>query len=265
MAGVPPHDVSDVARDAWLSVRDDLRRILGDDLVAVWAHGGTISGTNPAGTGDLDTHVLLARRPDGATARSIEDAADAVARDRDVELDTWFVLADDAARADPPRHAWREGKRDTAWALHRAHWLAGRYVNLHGPEPAEIVKPPSWKELQTELDRELEHIERHVVEGDTDVHEATYAILNGSRILYAIENRSVVITKRAAGIWALKHLPARWHTALQAAERSYEGQATADDPGLLAAEMAPFVTFVRERMPPTGDRPAGALPPWSGY
>ena len=246
MAGVPPYDVSDVARDAWLSVRDDLRRILGDDLVAVWAHGGTISGTNPAGTGDLDTHVLLARRPDGATARSIEDAAD-------------------AARADPPRHAWREGKRDTAWALHRAHWLAGRYVNLHGPEPAEIVKPPSCKELQTELDRELEHIERHVVEGDTDVHEATYAILNSSRILYAIENRSVVITKRAAGIWALKHLPARWHTALQAAERSYEGQATADDPGLLAAEMAPFVTFVRERMPPTGDRPAGALPRWSGY
>ena len=36
--------------------------------------------------------------------------------------------------------------RDKAWALHRAQWLAGHCVVLHGPEPADIVSAPTWAE-----------------------------------------------------------------------------------------------------------------------
>lgn len=49
-----------------------------------------------------------------------------------VEWDSWYVLEADASRAGIPRHAFRQGLADTAWALHRAHWLAGRYVLLAG-------------------------------------------------------------------------------------------------------------------------------------
>ena len=253
-----------VARRAWLDLTQELRRELGDDLVAVWAYGGTTSLGDPAHKGDLDTYVIVRHRPDEPTIRSIDGVHATTATAHGVEWDAWYVTADDARRSDPPSHAWRQGSRDTSWAINRAHWLAGRHVTLHGAEPDEIVVAPTWEELLGELDRELEHIERHVVEGDTEPDEATYALLNGSRILHALETRDVTISKAAAGRWALQQLPARWHPALQAANRAYLGRADSADVQLLATEMAPFVAFVREHLPPAKDRPDGVLPRWSG-
>jgi hypothetical protein len=231
----------------------------------MWAHGGTISVEDPAHAGDLDTYVIVSRSPDDATARAVEHAHDSIATEHGVEWDVWYVRLEDAGSAEPPRHAWRNDRRDTSWAIHRAHWLAGRYVTLHGAEPSELVAEPSWDELEAELERELEHIERHVVEGDTDPYEATYAILNGSRILYAVATHDVAISKRAAGTWALEHLPGRWHAVLRAARRTYDGVPDAGDAAMLADEMASFVASVRERMPNTMDRPADEGPRWSGY
>lgn len=264
MAGIPLDKVPNSARTAWLALRDELQRTLKDDLVAMWAYGGTTAVDDPTQAADLDTYVILSGSPDEATARAIDDTHDALARDLGVEWDAWYVRVDDARGEDPPRHAWREGRRDTSWAINRAHWLAGRYANLHGPEPADVVKAPTWEELEGELDREVEHIERHVVEGDTDPYEATYAILNGSRILHSVETHNVAISKRAAGTWALEHLPDRWHPALTAAVRTYDGHPADRDVALLAEEMAPFVAFVRERMPPIDDRPDDTEPRWSG-
>ena len=109
-----------VAQAAWSDLRDRLRSILRDDLVAVWAHGGTTSAGDQPHAGDLDTHVVLARRPDAATSGGIEDVHRATAETHGVEWDAWYVLADDARRSDPPPHAWQEGRRDTSWAIHRA-------------------------------------------------------------------------------------------------------------------------------------------------
>lgn len=265
VAGIALDRVPTNARTAWLALRDELRDILRDDFVAMWAYGGTTAVDDPAHAGDLDTYVVLSSQPDEQTVRAIEDAQDAIARAHGVEWDTWYVLADAARSVDPPRHAWRQERRDTAWALNRGHWIAGRYASLHGPDPAELVRAPTPEELERDLSRELEHIERHVVEGDNDPYEATYAMLNGSRILHSVETTSVAISKRAAGAWALEHLPARWHPALSAAVRNYEGRPADGDVALLAEEMAPFVAFVRERMPPNEDRPADTLPRWSGY
>jgi hypothetical protein len=246
-------------------LRDELQRLLQDDLVAIWAYGGTISVDDPAHKADLDTYVILSRRPDEAITRAIEEAQATTASAHGVEWDTWYVLADAASSAEPPRHAWHEERRDTAWAINRAHWLAGRYAGVHGAEPSALVETPTPEAIEGELSRELEHIERHVVEGDTDPYEATYAILNGSRIFHSVRTDNVAISKRAAGAWALEHLPARWHSALRAAIRNYEGRPADGDVALLAEEMAPFVSFVRKRMPFAEDRPAGDLPRWSGY
>ena len=265
MAAIPLDRIPTIARSAWIALRSDLQRILGDDLVAMWAYGGTVSLDDPARVGDLDTYAILLRPPGEEAARSIEEAQDTIARDHGVEWDAWYVLADAAAGADPPRHAWRQERRDTSWAINRAHWLAGRYASFHGAEPSELVAAPSWEELEAELDRELEHIERHVMEGDSDPYEATYAFLNGSRVLHALETRDVALSKRAAGQWALDHLPASWHPALAAAIRTYDGQRADGDAELIAAQMAPFVVFVRERMPRTDGRPGNAVPRWSGY
>ena len=258
-------ELPEVARNAWLRLRDELNAVLGEDLVAIWAYGGTVVSAGAPRAADLDTYVIVNRSPDEATAQRIEAAHEQIGCELGVQWDAWYVLADDARRPEPPRHAYREGRRDTSWAINRAHWLAGRYVRLHGPVPAEIVPPPRWEEIEVDLRRELEHLERHVVEGDTDPYEASYAILNGSRILHALETGNVAISKREAGSWALAHLPTRWHVTLRAAQRCYQGQRAGDDGNLIAAEMAPFVAFVRERLPRDEDRPADALPRWSGY
>jgi hypothetical protein len=242
-------DIPQPARMAWLRLRDELHGTLGEDLVAIWAHGGKTSLDGPPRSGDLDTYVILRRRPDEEAVRHIEDAHEEIARTHEIEWDAWYILVDDARRPGDPRHAYREERRDTSWAVNRAHLLAGRYVQLYGPEPEQIVPPPTWPELERDLRREVEHLERHVLEGDTDPYEASYAILNGSRVVHSLDTRSVAISKVGAGAWAQEHLPDRWHPTLRAAGRAYEGQATPDDMALIAAEMAPFVAMVRERLP----------------
>ena len=254
----------EAARTAWLRLGDELEAILGDDLVAIWAYGSTTAVEGPPRSADLDTYVIVRRPPDEPTARRIEEAHAAIAEETGAAWDIWYVLEEAARQREAPRHAYREERRDTAWAINRAHWLAGRYAHVYGADPAEVVAPPTWSELQVDLDRELEHVERHVLEGDTDPYEATYAILNGSRILRAVETGDVAISKRAAGHWALEHLPVRWHPALDAAGRAYDGMATSEDEERLASEMAPFVAMVRERLPAVTPRSDDA-PRWSGY
>jgi hypothetical protein len=262
---VPLDNLPEVARTAWLRLRDELRQILGDDLIAMWAYGGTTFPDPPRRSGDLDAHVVLERAPGERTAQNIEAAHDTIGAEHGVEWDTWYILAADARRPESPPHAFRPGRRDTAWALHRAHWLAGRYIHLYGARPEEIVPAPTWAELEVDLSRELEHIERHIVEGDTDPHEAAYAIFNGSRILRAVETGDVATSKRAAGAWALEHLPPEWHAAIRAAGRSYDDRATPEDAELLAATMAPFIAMVRQRLPALEEASGEASPRWSGY
>jgi hypothetical protein len=248
------------AREVWLSLDHEISAILGRDLVAIWAYGSLVGADRPRRPADLDTHVVLRSRPNAGTAARIKDV---VAGIEGVEFDIWFITLDDARRNEEPPHAFREGRRDTSWAIHRAHWLAGRVITIHGLPPTEVVMAPPWEDIVRELDRELEHMERHVHEGDTDPYEASYAILNGSRILRTLETHDPVLSKREAGAWALEHLPGRWLPALQAALRAYDERATPDDARLLASEMAPFVATVRDQLPATRD--ADAIPRWSGY
>ena len=262
---VPLEQLPELPRRAWTRLREELSALLGDDLVAIWAYGGTTAVDGPPRSADLDTYVILHRSPDAQTAQGIEDVQAAIAGEIGVDWDAWYVLEDDARRPEAPRHAFLADRRDTSWAVNRAHWLAGRYAHLYGREPSEIVPPPTWSELEVDLHRELEHLERHVAEGDTDPYEATYEFLNGSRILRAAETGDVAISKRAAGRWALEHLPVRWHPALAAANRAYEGEATPDDAALLASEMAPFVAMVKERLPSATPATEDAQPRWSGY
>ncbi|MBA2338542.1 MAG: DUF4111 domain-containing protein [Acidimicrobiia bacterium] len=262
---VPLEQLPKCARNAWTRLRDGLFGILGDDLVAMWAHGGTTFGDGAPRSADLDTYVIVRRSLETGTVQEVEDLHAAIAGQMGVDWDAWYVLEEDARRRAAPRHAYRDDRRDTSWAINRAHWLAGRYALLHGRKPAEVVPPPSWSELQVDLDRELEHLERHVAENDTDPVEATYALLNGGRILRALETGDVATSKRSAGSWALDHLPVRWHSALRAADRAYEGQATPEDADLLASEMAPFVAMVRKRLPAATPRTDQRRPRWSGY
>jgi hypothetical protein len=261
---VPLEELPPVAVQAWTRYRDEARRILGDDLTAVWGYGGTVFPDRPKRPGDLDTFTVIERVPDGSSRDAIERTQDEITRDLGVEWDIWYVLSADAGGGTPPPHAWEAGRRETGWAINRAHWLAGCYVHLHGERPEGLLVAPQREEIDTALSRELEHLERHVLEGDDDPFEATYAIWNGSRILRAIETGDVAISKRSGGTWALEHLPERWHDAIRAADRAYDGGAAPGDEEILRRAMGPFVAMVRERLPLVEPRPSGAPARWGG-
>ena len=250
---IPIEGVPGVARTAWMRLRDELVAILGDDLMAVWAFGGTASASATDAFGDLDTFVVVRRPVEASTATAIDELQKTIARETGVEWDTWYVTDAAARRPGLLHHAWRDRINETS-AIDRAHWLGGRFILLHGAEPAEIVPPPSASEIEAALRAEMEHLERHVEAGDTDPYEATYAFLNGSRIVRAIETGDVVISKREAGRWGLEHLPHRWRPALQAAMRAYERRSSPEDEALLASEMAPFVAMVRDELTRSSSR-----------
>jgi len=258
-------ELPNVAAQAWLRFRDEVRPLLGEDLTALWGYGGTVFPDRPGHLGDLDTFAVFERVPDEDTKRGLERAEDEIARAHGIEWDTWYVLAADAARSDPPRHALDQARRHSSWAIDRAHWYAGRYVDLSGRAPVELVPRPTWPEIEAALSRELEHLERHVLEGDDDAFEATYAIWNGSRILHAIETGDVAVSKRSAGMWAMEHLAECWHEAIRAAFRAYGREATPRDEAILRDAMAPFVAMVREHLPLVEPRPEEAPPRWGGY
>ena len=252
------------AAQAWARLADEARKPLGDTLTALWGHGGTVFPDRSRRLGDLDTVAVLERVPDERAKRELQQAEAEIAREYDIDWDIWYVLTADAARAEPPPDALHPERRLTSWAIERAHWHAGHYVKLFGRAPERLVPPPTWPEIEAALSRELEHIERHVEEGDDDPFEATYAIWNGSRMLYAIDTRDVAISKRSGGTWALEHVPERWHQAIRAAGRAYDGEATPQDAEVLREDMAPFVAMVREYLPLVDPRAPGEPPRWSG-
>ena len=145
----------------------------------------TISGTTfpdrPLHPGDLDICAVTAtvtpeerepaawhKDPTTRPAR-IYAAQNAISDDSGIPFDTTYLLESETAQGEPPHDAFNRHRRLTCWAISRAHWLAGQYVHLHGLRPEELVVAPTAAELRLALDRELEHLERHVPrEGKTN-------------------------------------------------------------------------------------------------
>jgi Domain of unknown function (DUF4111) len=268
-------DLPPAAVAASVGLRDELLRILGDDLVGMWVHGGTTFADRPVRPGDVDVGAVVSNvapderlprrwRADPASRPSrIAVAEQALARQHGRSIDALYLRLEDVGRGAVPTRAFEASRRETSWPVYRAHWLAGQYVSLCGAPPEELVTPPTTAELRRALERELEHLERHVDEGAAgDPFEATYAILNGCRILHTLETGSPVLSKHSAGSWGLEHLPERWHDAIRAAARSYDGVASSRDNELLRESMPPFVAAVRERLPLPASR-RSRRPRWS--
>lgn len=233
-------------------LREALVSRLGNELVALWTYGAATFPDRPARLGDVDTHAVLASRPDAGTLAAVQAIHRQLEDEFEIEMDSWVVLEADARGSEPPRHLLNPAWVDGAWALHRAHWLAGQVVLLAGAPPQAIVGPPSWDELVEGLRAEVAFVEQRVAEGRRDSGHAAYAILNGCRILYSLAHRDVVVSKMASGRWALSYLEVRWHAAIAAALRVYEDAVLPGDADALANAMAPFIADVRRRIGASG-------------
>ncbi len=223
-----------------------LNAALGEKLYGAYMYGATVfeDGGRP---GDIDCHVVLRSRPTKAERERLLALHDALARrfpPLGGEVDAWYVLLDDAKRPAPPQDRLRTGTRDEAWALHCAHVRAGRCVTLDGPQPIDIFPPPAWDDVAAALMHELEFVR-------ASLEYAAYCVLNLCRIAHGFAERDVVVSKRSAAAWAAARFP-EWAPLVEAAIRSYEGEATAEDDEMLSREVPRFLAFAAERIGAAG-------------
>ena len=134
--------------------------------------------------------------------------------------------------------------------------LAGRTRSAWTPPPMSSRSPPGPRSRSTSTGSSSTSRPTSRPETPIPTKQPT-PILNGFSDPSRRRDGDVAISKWSAGRWALEHLPDRWHPALAAACRAYDGEPAPEDADLLAREMAPFVAMVRERMPPSTARDPG--------
>jgi hypothetical protein len=233
--------------DDVIAVADALQRgfteILGEAVASFFLYGAVAFPRPDGWRIDFDFHVLLHRALDESERAAITDLYAEVGARSELgrELDGYFVLLTDAAGSDPPRHQLDLTIRDEAWALHRAHVLAGRYFVVTGTDPRAIVAQPSWAELEAALHAELTFVAAHP-------DAPAFGILNGARILYSFATQNVVVSKYEAGQWALDSLPGEWHDGVRASLRFYSGAAAERDDLVFEECWAPFVAYVKRSL-----------------
>jgi hypothetical protein len=218
-----PSSVQDAAR----AVHAEFSDAFGANLHALYFYGAA-TFPESEGIGDLDFHVILSAPPTQAQCTAFTAAYDRLGQHTGSDdLDVWVISLEHAHGTDLPQHLIKTTMHDKAWALHRAHWLAGRCVVLAGPPPATIVTAPDWPELKQGLAAELDF-------AVADPYHA-FAVLNSCRIVRSIADHDVVQSKFGSARWALEHLPAEHAGAIHAAANTYRGTATAAEAATLSA------------------------------
>ncbi|HEY2550773.1 MAG TPA: aminoglycoside adenylyltransferase domain-containing protein [Streptosporangiaceae bacterium] len=242
VSAVPLESLPATFRAACVALRDGLRTALGSDLRALYVYGAAMF-PETEGHSDLDYHALVSRRPTADQQSGLQRLSDELARDHPpygAELDGWVILLADARRSAPPAHLVRTELRDGAWALHRAHWLAGRCVIMYGPAPAKIVPEPTEAELRAALNNELDF-------AVSDPGDA-FAVLNACRIIRSVLDRDVVQSKFGSAEWALEHLPARHADAIRGAMAVYRGDATPQQAAAVTAGRADILALAAREL-----------------
>lgn len=228
-----PEDIRPVC-DAYMV---GLQAVLGDKLYGVYLNGA-ITFPETEYTGDIDFHVIFAGGLNDDEKSGVFSLHDEMGRNfpsPGCELDVHYILLNDTGKSEP-HHQVVKGIKDTSWALHRAYMLAGRVLVLYGPDPGEIFLEPSWSELDSALQSELKYVKKHL---DQYSH---YCIMNLCRLVYSYETRDVVTSKTASGEWARDRFP-EWSGLIDAAIRSYKGEATEKEKKEMQSEVSVFYQF----------------------
>ena len=225
--------------------REGLQSILGAKLHAAYVYGAA-AFPDSLPTGDIDFHVILNGRLTGLEKQALEDMHAALARKYPplgIGMDGYYILVEDAKRRTPPKSEMWAGATDHAWALHREHIRAGRYISIQGGDPLEIYLPSTWTEIDEALQQEVAYIRAHLDQ------YPDYCILNLCRLIYSYQTKDVVISKAKAAEWSFQALP-EWRWLVDLAWKSYEGAASPEDRALMVKGVSAFFAFAKARIDP---------------
>jgi hypothetical protein len=223
--------------------KNGLLDILGDKLFGIYIFGAAaFPGSFPLG--DIDVHVIIKSQltaDEKIRLEKFHEDLDTEYATHEELFDGYYILLDDARKTSPPRSQMWQLTVDSAWALHRAHILAGRQITFYGPSPETIYQPAEWSEIETALYNELEFVERH------SRQYPGYCYLNLCRLIYSFENKDVVISKEQAFDWGKKNL-SQWEKHIELAGKSYSQRATDEENKFLIDNIEKFLSYAKERI-----------------
>lgn len=236
-------ELPEAPRAVTQTFHDGLTATLGTKYAGLYLYGAVCFPPSPVG--DVDFHVLLTETLNDEERAAITALHDRLAKELPLgdEMDGYYITLADARTPALPATQHNPEVEDEAWALHRAHVHAGRFVAVHGPDPRTILPEPTWAELDAALEDELDWMDDRAL-----LEARAYCVLNLCRILYSFETRDVVVSKFAAATWAFAALDTDWHELIRAAMRAYLGTPAGEDEGTLAHGTRPFWNVMRERI-----------------
>src|SRR5688572_1567554 len=135
-------DIPDEHRTLTERLVAGLRNAIGEKVRSVFLYGAAMFPRPPSWKLDYDFHVLVAPL-DAAEADAIRTLHTALEAAFRTDLDGYYVLLADARSSAIPRHQVFADVVDGAWALHRAHVHARRYVCVEGLDPVDVVPRPT--------------------------------------------------------------------------------------------------------------------------
>jgi predicted nucleotidyltransferase len=218
--------------------KEGLQAVLGEKLHAAYVYGAA-AFNDSLPTGDIDFHVILKKHLTDKEKQELENVHKNLAEKYPKlgrDLDGYYILLEDARKRTPPQSEMWQCAIDNAWALHRQHIWAGRYITLFGGNPKEIYPPSNWDEIEEALFDEIQYIKNHL-------HQyPDYCILNLCRLIYSFQTRDVVISKAKASEWAYDAIP-EWKQLIQLARKSYKRRATEEDRKVMMMDVEKFFEY----------------------
>lgn len=227
------------AKDIADELKNSLLKTVDLELFAIWQYGSSVFGHPFI---DVDLHIIMTKQLQTETWEAIQDIHKKIAEDYNLqldELDFWYILLNDAINNKKPKHigTWANNLIDDCWALHRAHWLAGRLIVIYGPEPVNIIKKPEWNELEEDLLNEIK-----------DPQPSPYWVLQLCRVCASLFTHDVVRSKLDSGMWALKNLPKVYQPIIQAAMSFYEKKSLNDDESIIKINFSMFHLEIQKQI-----------------
>lgn len=210
---------------------DEVRSILGADLVGLYLYGSLSWGDFDPGSSDIDFVVATARDlPESLVARlaAMHERLGGSVQFWAHRLEGWYIPLAALRRFDPARarHPTMGLDWDFGYGSYRADWMIQLHiireqgVTVWGPPPASLIDPVTPDQLrEAALENALGFWAAQVGDDEgapgpelewlrTREYQA-FAILTMCRILYTLETGEVVSKPVAAG-WARRALDPAW-------------------------------------------------------
>lgn len=203
-------------REAAGRLHDDLRRVLGGDLVGVYVYGSALDPSYVPGRSDFDCIVVTSGSIGAPQFAAVEAGLEAAASELPEfdRIQVSFLVRDRVLEDDPSACLYQFGRFSRSGSDgNPIIWLDFLRCGavLHGPHPNQFLPHIGSDLLHEALVREVGYLREEISDKpnsesrDHNPYRA-YAVLTLCRILYSASTGQIC-SKTEAAEWAIHHLP----------------------------------------------------------